>query len=382
MSKIFNRQLSALNKKNWLIYKRNKCVILGELLLPVVIMMFIVSIRRVAKPVFNKEQSYENDGFYADQIYTDEIYMFKPSPFDCVPSQAVGIIGEDVDGILKQSLEELHEKSKSMYSRNKPYNTINFQDSKEFYNYIRQYKDVEKVPNITQLCFGAGISKEHKTYKLLIHSNIISTSEKAPFEQGDTTPKLFGGFQELKTSHMSTFTVAVSEVIAKRHKNDVQHEFRLGFVPRKTPEYHSDFFSSGMSQTFPPLVVVIYLIPFMNFFQKSLEEKVNKLKEYMKMMGMKDSAYNISWLIYYTLQILVVSIEMTLITYFFLAPHSNILLIFLFYFLYGLSLYGWIVTLVSIFNNVKTGSAAGLIIHFATYYFVHLVPKAASYSTR
>jgi hypothetical protein len=80
----------------------------------------------------------------------------------------------------------------------------------------------------------------------------------------------------------------------------------VSFVPRKTEEYTSDFFSTGMSQTFPPVAGVIYLIPFMNFFSKALEEKVHKIKEYMRMMGMKDSAYNISWVIYYTLQVLVV----------------------------------------------------------------------------
>jgi hypothetical protein len=34
------------------------------------------------------------------------------------------------------------------------------------------------------------------------------------------------------------------------------------------------------------------------------------------------------------------------------------------------------------FNNVKTGSAAAVIIHFATYYFIHAVPKNATYATR
>lgn len=126
-----------------------------------------------------------------------------------------------------------------------------------------------------------------------------------PFEQGDTVPKVFGGFNELKTSHLSTVTVAAAEVIAEMNKNK-EHEFNLAFIPKKTAAYHSDMFSSGMAQTFPPLVVVIFLIPFMNFFQKALEEKVNKIKEYMRMMGMKDSSYNTSWVIYYTLQIIVV----------------------------------------------------------------------------
>lgn len=66
----------------------------------------------------------------------------------------------------------------------------------------------------------------------------------------------------------------------------------------------------------------------------------------------------------------------------YLTPHSNPILIFMFYFTYAASLFGWIITLVAIFNNVKTGSAAGIIIHFATFYVVYAIPKAATYSTR
>ena len=102
----------------------------------------------------------------------------------------------------------------------------------------------------------------------------------------------------------------------------------------------------------------------------------------MRMMGMKDSAYTASWVVYYVLQIFVIWIELAVITRIYLTPNSNIILVFLFYFMYGLSLFGWIVGLVALFNNVKTGSAAAIIIHFATYYIVHAIPKAATYSTR
>lgn len=292
MNKIFRQQLSALNKKNWWIYKRNKCVILGELILPLIIMAFIVSIRRATKPMHNLARTYVDDAFYADQAYQDGSYFIKPAPFDCMRGQAVGIIGEDTDGIIKQTLTDLHLAAQARYSGAQEYKTVNFKDRNEFYDYIRKYKDVEIAPDLIQLCFGTGISKKDKTYNLIIHNNMIATSDKAPFEQGDTVPKLYGGFQELKTSDLSTFTIAVSKVIAKLHNDDVDHEFKVAFMPRKTGEYTSDMFSSGMSQTFPPLVVVIFLIPFMNFFQKALEEKVHKIKEYMRMMGMKDSAYN------------------------------------------------------------------------------------------
>lgn len=103
-------------------------------------------------------------------------------------------------------------------------------------------------------------------------------------------------------------------MISSHHSPGKNHTFHVAYVPKQTGGYHSDMFASAMSMTFPPLVVIIYLIPFMNFFQKALEEKVNKIKEYMRMMGMKDSAYITSWIIYYTLQVLIVCFTMTIMT--------------------------------------------------------------------
>ena len=215
-----------------------------------------------------------------------------------------------------------------------------------------------------------------------MYSNYISVSDKLPFEQGDTNPKLYSGYENFKASHLSTFTNKVSEVIASKHSSDKKHEFHVAFVPHKTEGYYSDQFASNMSNSFSTLVVVIFMIPFMNFFQKALEEKVNKNKEYMRMMGMKDSAYNISWIIYYTIQIIIICTEMATITWIWLAPHSSLILIFMYYFLYAASLFGWVISFVAVFNNIKTGSAAGVIIHFATYYAIYAVPKNASYMRR
>jgi len=73
---------------------------------------------------------------------------------------------------------------------------------------------------------------------------------------------------------------------------------------------------------------------------------------------------------------------MSALTSYYLAPKSNFILIFGFYFTYGISLFGFILALVAVFNNIKTGSAAGVIIHFATFYISHAIPKAAGYYTR
>ena len=152
MSKIFQRQFSALNRKNWLIYKRNLCVVLGELLLPLVMMMFIVSIRKVSKPIYNKQQSYELDGFYADNNYVDSTYMFKNSEFDWMQTQAIGIIGDDSDGILDETLDSFYKNSRSRFNGSKPYKTIHFDTVKDF-NTVKPFVQSPPLssPSLTKL---------------------------------------------------------------------------------------------------------------------------------------------------------------------------------------------------------------------------------------
>ena len=63
----------------------------------------------------------------------------------------------------------------------------------------------------------------------------------------------------------------------------------------------------------------------------------------MRMMGMKDSAYYASWMIYYSLQVFVLSLELTILTLMGLAQHSGFFMTFFFYFSYGMSCFGWVV---------------------------------------
>lgn len=133
----------------------------------------------------------------------------------------------------------------------KEFRVKEFNNTQQFYDYIRLYKDVETPPpDIEKLCFGAELERKNKTYNLLLHLQYLPNKDQAPFEQGDSLPKLFGGYTETKNSHMSTFTMALSEVIARRNSEDIDHEFHVAFVPRKTGAYKQDYFSSGMSQTF------------------------------------------------------------------------------------------------------------------------------------
>lgn len=102
----------------------------------------------------------------------------------------------------------------------------------------------------------------------------------------------------------------------------------------------------------------------------------------MRMMGMSDSAYFVSWLVFFLIQVAWVTIVCTLILSIFVAKQSTFLIIFLFIFLYGMSLFGYITAFVALFKNVKTASAATIILHLATFYVKYAVPRSAGITTK
>ena len=95
--------------------------------------------------------------------------------------------------------------------------------------------------------------------------------------------------------------------------------------------------------------MIILLFPMMNFVQRGVEEKQNKTREAMRMMGMMDSAYFSSWLLFYALQALWVSIIICAILVLGVTSNINFLILFLVVFLYAFSLFGYILTFIAMF---------------------------------
>ena len=61
----------------------------------------------------------------------------------------------------------------------------------------------------------------------------------------------------------------------------------------------------------------------------------------MKMMGLTDFSYNLSWLFFYFFQLVIVALECTCVPIGTLIVYSNPGVMFIFYFLYGLALFGF-----------------------------------------
>ncbi|XP_077973323.1 cholesterol transporter ABCA5-like isoform X3 [Styela clava] len=110
-----------------------------------------------------------------------------------------------------------------------------------------------------------------------------------------------------------------------------------------------------------PLYLVIAMGPFLTFLLVFVVyEKEKKIKEGMKMMGLSDLAYWFSWGTVYVASLFVMTLVMTLIGYFGnLFPLSNFFLVFLLFFIYGLSIEMLGFMLTPFFSKARTAGAVG-----------------------
>lgn len=98
-----------------------------------------------------------------------------------------------------------------------------------------------------------------------------------------------------------------------------------------------------MQNLLPLCMVLMYIMPVNRLVNRIVNEKETKARESMKIMGMTDTAYWLSWFIYYIGVSTVISLVSSLILCINVFENSSWFLIFIFFWIYGLSLYGYIV---------------------------------------
>ncbi|XP_014675754.1 PREDICTED: ATP-binding cassette sub-family A member 5-like, partial [Priapulus caudatus] len=132
-------------------------------------------------------------------------------------------------------------------------------------------------------------------------------------------------------------------------------------------------------QSLSSIYLVIAFAPFVSFLLVLLvTEKEMKIKETMKMMGMRDAAFWLSWTIVYMVIITVICFIMELIAkYARLFPGSSFILMFIALLLYGMSIITFSFMLTPFLHKGKTAGAFGsfaTIIFSMLYFVVKFVP--------
>ncbi|CAL1171712.1 unnamed protein product, partial [Cladocopium goreaui] len=154
-------------------------------------------------------------------------------------------------------------------------------------------------------------------------------------------------------------------------------------IPFPTPAYTDDPFASFVESVFGLFFVLVFIWPLTRIMKSLVEDKEARINEVMKMMGMPAEAILLGWYLTYGLLWIIPAALMTVVCWDSVFQHSNKLLVFIFFWLFGVC----VVTLCSFiavfFSKAKTASVVGALLFFLLYFpFLFVSDSGASASTK
>ena len=144
--------------------------------------------------------------------------------------------------------------------------------------------------------------------------------------------------------------------------------------PMQTNEFVKDDYILAQQQLLPLVMVVILLLPIYKLTSQIVGERMNKTKDVARSMGISENSYWLSWFLYYLIGMSFVTFIMGIILTFFVFKYSEFILIFAVLWLYGLSLFGYIIFIQSLFSKPTLASIVGSLLFFASS-FVDIIVR-------
>ena len=127
----------------------------------------------------------------------------------------------------------------------------------------------------------------------------------------------------------------------------------------------TDSFTEVLKGVLPLLLLLIFIPPVYNTVFLIVREKESRIKESMRMMGMNDTSYWLSWYVYYTCVTTVIVFLSWFVLLINVIVYSNSFLILVFMLLYAQSVFAQILFISMFFESSKYSNIVGALIYFA-----------------
>ena len=395
-------KLRALMKKNIILMKRNLISTLFEIFFPVILVVVILALKQafnvvtynfsemegsIEKYISDKSMSSFN---YDSSINTDYdplseswLGLSALPPFQiCSPMNnqdearpiiaSIGIPQEIKEQMIKDS-----EKFESMI-----YFKLTSESFKEF-NSINEMEELIKTTKYLQeksqlICFGLQFSynEDTKKYNYSLHFfdfektgkegvEDIPNNKEGMYDPFQSGPDLTA-YMKYKNGAYSYMMRIVNQYILRKETNKPEAELNYGIVAMKYEDYRIDTFGQFMGYMIGVMIVLAYMCPLSMYIYRIVGEKESKIKEGMKIMGLGEGEYFLS----YFIQFVIVNIFVSLANAgLFKGILKYIPFHFLFFmvFLWSLNVFSLIYFFQSFIDKTKIALVLSLVIYFMMY---------------
>lgn len=190
----------------------------------------------------------------------------------------------------------------------------------------------------------------------------IPNTLKAAYDPLSTTPNTAGFVDYLSRGYGLLQNLGANIILKLETDKDANIAYLTAPMPASTNT--SDPFLQVWTLTLPFLLLLIFIPPVYNTVFLIVREKESRIKESMRMMGMKDSAYWLSWWCYYSCVSFMICLLAWCVLLINCIEHSNIFLVFIFFLFYAQAVFAEITFLAALFENSKFSGLVGTLIYF------------------
>ena len=139
--------------------------------------------------------------------------------------------------------------------------------------------------------------------------------------------------------------------------------------PMRFPNYVNDDFLGLIGVTLSSFIIISYVIPVCRLLASIVRDKESKTKEMMMMMGLSSFAYWLSWITYYVIIYTILAIILTSVSLQGkVFTYSDPFLIFLYFWLFGISCMVFSIFLSMFFSRSRTAVLLGVPIFIGSYF--------------
>ena len=238
-------------------------------------------------------------------------------------------------------------------------------ESRDEIRQVLEASSYEKDGN-AGICFGAALEKSDSTtnqYQLnLIFDDILteeSPNSNIPNQRFPSYDKYirkpdFKSWEQYKTGGFTYLQNLFANHILKTRTSNTSY-ISMIHVPVKTSRYNDDSFAEGVTELWNFLVLFLFLAPLYRLVYNTVREKETRIREAMKIMGLTDAPYWLSWMAYYTIINTIQSIGM-LILLLKVFVYSNKMIIFIHLWLFGMTMLGYSIFIGAFFRSGRTAA--------------------------
>ncbi|MFS7977586.1 putative ABC-type sulfate transporter [Helianthus anomalus] len=391
------RQLKAMLRKNCLLKIRHPYITLAEILLPLVVMLMLMAIRTQVDTKIHPAQSYiQKDTFVEvgmsnisptfeqvlESLFADNEYLaFAPNTSDT--RMMIDILSYKfpllklVTKVYKDELElETYLKSDVYAACDEIKNCSNpkIKGAIVFHGQGPYLYDYSIRLNHTWAFSGFPDVKSIMDINGPYVNDLELGLNQIPILQYG-----YSGFLTLQQV-MDSFIIFYAQQKVPNSLKIPWSQFTpstIRLAPFPTREYTDDEFQSIIKDVMGVLYLLGFLFPISRLISYSVFEKEQKIKEGLYMMGLKDEIFHLSWFITYAIQFAITAAIITVCTMGTLFQYSDKTLVFVYFFLFGLSAIMLSFLISTFFTRAKSAVAVGTLAFLGAFFPYYTVNDEA-----